>query len=228
MKVSVIIPVLNEAANIARLIERLQENSNTSPEEILVVDGGSTDATLQKAQAAGAVVLLSPERGRAQQMNYGARIATGDLFYFVHADTLPPVSYLDDIAQAVQEGFSIGCFRTHFESHDLRLKINSYMTRFRFLWCRGGDQTLFVTRPLFEELGGYCPEHLIMEEFYFIRTAQKRYPFKIIPKEVLVSARKYAANGYFRVQIANLIVFNMFRFGFPPRQLVAAYRRLLS
>jgi hypothetical protein len=96
------------------------------------------------------------------------------------------------------------------------------------MWCRGGDQTLFVTRRLFDELGGYREEDVIMEEYYFIKRARERYPFKIIPKEVLVSARKYHMNGYFRVQIANLIAFNMFRFGFPQMRIAQTYRKLLQ
>ena len=228
MKVSIIIPVLNEAENIARLVTQLRAHCNGSLAELLIVDGGSTDDTVQKAQQAGATVLQSPQRGRATQMNFATQFATGDLLYFVHGDTLPPASYMEDVLQAVKEGFPIGCFRFRFESHHPLLRINSYMTRFDFTWCRGGDQTLFVTREIFDELGGYCEADVIMEEFYFINRAKASYPFKIIPKDVLVSARKYVINGYFRVQIANLIAFNMFRFGFPQQRIADTYRKLLE
>lgn len=228
MTVSIIIPALNEAENIGQLVRHLCKNRTDKVVELFVVDGGSKDQTVSIAKAAGAEVLISPQKGRAQQMNYGAAKARGELLYFVHADTLPPETYLSDILQAVDEGHPIGCFRFRFNSNKLLLKINSYFTRFDRLWCRGGDQTLFVTKTLFEELNGYRNDYCIMEEYDFIIRARKKYPFKIIPKDVLVSARKYEKNGYLRVQVANLIAFNMFRFGAPQERIRQTYHRLLD
>lgn len=228
MKVSIIVPVLNEAKNIQRLINRLFEDKNDSIAELLVVDGGSTDDTVQRARNAGATVLISPTCGRAIQMNYAVQFATGDLLYFVHGDTLPPKDYINDLLQATQAGFPVGCFRFRFESKNPLLRINGFMTRFRYLWCRGGDQTLYVTNEVFKKLGGYRNDYLIMEEYEFILRAQAYYPFKIIPKEVLVSSRKYDINGYARVQFANFIAFNMFRFKFPQQQIASTYQRLLK
>jgi rSAM/selenodomain-associated transferase 2 len=227
MKISIIIPVLNEAANIERLVNRLWQGGKDDIAELLVIDGCSNDDTVQRAEAAGATVLVAPCRGRALQMNYGAQFATGDVLYFVHGDTLPPESYMEDVQNVLKEGFPIGCFRFRFESSNPLLRINAYMTRFNYLWCRGGDQTLFVTRTLFDKLNGYCEDYVIMEEYDFIVRARAQHPFKIIQKDVLVSARKYEANGYFRVQFANFIAFNMFRFGFPQQRILDTYRRLL-
>jgi len=228
MKVSIIIPTLNEAENIQRLVERLIEGGNGHIEDLIVVDAGSEDSTRHLAQQAGARVLNAPERGRSRQMNYGVEHSSGELLYFVHGDTLPPLSYMDDIQQAVKEGYPIGGFRFRFESDRFILKINSFFTRFDLLWCRGGDQSLYVTRALFEELDGYRDDWIIMEEYDFMIRARKEHPFKIIPKDVLVSARKYENNGYMRVQVANLIVFNMFRFGYSPQKICDTYRRLLK
>ncbi len=227
MQTSIIIVTLNEADNIAHLVRHLLQYGGPHLKELFVVDGGSSDATCQLAKEAGATILHAP-KGRAVQMNYGAEHATGELLYFVHADTLPPVSYMDDIQAAVQEDFPIGCFRFQFDSDRWVLKVNSYFTRFEKMWCRGGDQTLFVTRSLFDELNGYDPKFEIMEEYDFIKRARKTHPFKIIAKPVLVSARKYEQNGYFRVQIANLTVFNMYRFGCSQQTMVRAYRRMLK
>lgn len=228
MKVSIIVPVLNEEENIERLIKRLCKGNTDKIAELLVVDGGSTDRTLDLAAYAGAQILRSPKKGRAQQMNFGAQHATGDLLYFVHGDTLPPERYLDDLYQAVNEGFVIGSFRLLLDSKNPFLKINSFMTRFPFLWCRGGDQTLFVTRNFFWELGGYREEYCIMEEYDLIVRAKEKHPFKIIPRNVLASARKYAVNGYFRVQFANFLVFNMFRFGASQQLMLKTYQKLLN
>lgn len=227
MKVSIIVPVLNEATNIKRLVKRLKEGCRENLVDLLIVDGGSTDNTAALAREAGATVLQSPVCGRAAQMNYAAKFAQGELLYFVHGDTLPPLTYMTDVLHAVQEGYPIGCFRFRFESDHPLLKVNSYMTRFDRLWCRGGDQTLFVKREIFDELQGYRNEFVIMEEYDFIIRARKKYPFKIIPQEVLVSARKYDQNGYFRVQFANLVVFNMFLLGFSQEKIAGMYKKML-
>ncbi len=227
MTVSIIIPVLNEAPLIERLLYRLLEGGAEHITDLIVVDGGSTDGTQQLAQRAGAQLLHAPQRGRAKQMNYGVAHSTGELLYFVHGDTLPPKSYMQDVLQAVQEGFPIGGFRFKLDSPNPLLRINSWMTRFDFLWCRGGDQTLFVTRQLFHELGGYNPDFLIMEEYDLMIRARKNHPFKIIQKDVLVSARKYERNGYLRVQMANLVAFSMFRWGWPQAAIFQTYRKML-
>ncbi len=198
MNVSVIIPTLNEAGNIGRLVLHLLNNGNHFLKEVIVVDGGSKDATIEKALKAGAKVINCAQCGRAPQMNIGAKNSSGDLLYFVHSDTLPPKSYLIDIQKAVKEGFSIGCFRSIFDSKNPLLKFNGYFSRFDLLWCRGGDQTLFVTRSLFEELGGYKDHFLIMEEYDFIIRARQKQAFKIVPNEVLVSARKYEKRSFFK------------------------------
>ncbi len=226
-KISIIIPVYNEEKNIQKLLPRLLAATKSISHEIIVVDGGSTDRTADRATALGATVLRSPKKGRAHQMNHGYENSTGDILYFVHADTLPPLSFVEDIRAALAEGYPLGCYRFEFDSPRKILKINAYFTRFDKMWCRGGDQTLYVTRTLFKELKGYCSKHYIMEEYDFIARARKQHPFKIMAKAVLVSARKYEDNGYLKVQFANLIVFNMYRLGFSQEQMVNFYRSML-
>jgi rSAM/selenodomain-associated transferase 2 len=179
LKISIIIITLNEAEHIGRLLDRLQNFRNDNVVDILLVDGGSTDDTCQIAKDKKVVVLQSPTCGRAKQMNYGAQQARGEILYFVHGDSLPPETYSNDVVAAVAEGFPIGCFRFLFDSERILLRINSYFTRFDKMWCRGGDQTLFVTRQLFEELKGFDETHLIMEEYDFIARARQKYPFQI-------------------------------------------------
>ncbi|KAA5547863.1 TIGR04283 family arsenosugar biosynthesis glycosyltransferase [Adhaeribacter rhizoryzae] len=227
MQISIIIPTYNEAEHISCLVTHLWANARQSVADIIVVDGGSTDNTLAYAQAAGAQAILAPTKGRAVQMNLGATLAQGEILYFVHADAFPPATYVQDIAEALQEGFPIGCYRFRFKSDKLLLKINSYCTRFDRIMCRGGDQTLFVTRRVYDEFNGYKPDFVIMEEYDFIIRVRKKYPFKIIPKDVLVSARKYDYNGYFRVNLANLTVFLMFFAGFSQAQLLNTYKRMI-
>lgn len=229
MQVSAILPTLNEAENIGQMVRHLRKCGGESLIEVIVVDGGSTDDTVNIAKTAGATVLKSPRPGRAAQMNYGAEQSKGELLYFVHADNLPPQCYMEEVQKAVQEGYPMGCFRFKFNSPSFFLKINTYFNRFNKLWCRGGDQTLFITRQLFNDLGRYPDDFIIMEEYKLLERARKRkIPFKIIPKFVLGSVRKYENNSYLRVQIANFIVFNMYRRGASQERLARTYKKLLN
>ena len=228
MKVSVIIPTLNEESNIARLVKRMFEGGGNELLEVIVVDSGSTDKTVALAKSEGAKILLSKKRRRASQMNMGAAAAKGDVFYFVHGDTLPPINYMENIQEALSCKYPVGCFWFKFDSPKKIFIFHNYMTHLDKIWCRGGDQSLFVTRAVFEELGGYRDDFMIMEEYDFIAKAQQKYKFKIIPNEVLVSPRKYEANGYLRVQLANTTVFTMYRLGFSQEKLAKTYRKLLN
>ncbi len=227
MKVSIIIPTLNEAENIGRVIERLTTRNNGLLSDLIVVDGGSEDQTVAIATKAGARVIQTPP-GRALQMNRGVEQTSGELLYFVHGDTLPPEDCLDKILLAVAEGYPVGCFRFRFDSDSWMLKMNAYFTRFNQIWCRGGDQSLFITREAFNALGGYRDDYRIMEDYDLIIRARKQYPFKVIADDVIVSARKYETNSYLRVQTANFIVFNMFRLGYSQETMARTYKRLLN
>ncbi len=101
MKVSVIIPTLNEAANIKKLITHLRKHGGNGLKEIIVSDGGSSDNTLEVASNAGAMVVRSETPGRAIQMNLGANHSAGDILYFIHADALPPIEFITEIQQAL-------------------------------------------------------------------------------------------------------------------------------
>ena len=210
------------------LLGELNQNKPEEISEIIVSDGGSIDKTVSEAQAHGAKVYLSPKRGRASQMNFGALHATGDILYFVHADSRPPLEFGSDVLDSVKSGFPIGCYRFRFDSPQLLLSINSYFTRFDKLMFRGGDQTLFVTREVFEEVGGYDQDYKIMEEYDFIKRVRKKYRFRIIPRDVIVSARKYTDNSYLRVNFANFVVFSMFRLGYSQDRMLKTYYEMLK
>lgn len=228
MPLSVIIPTYNEAANIGRLVAELRRYGAAAAVEILVVDAHSPDGTAAAARAAGATVLLAPRPGRAAQMNHGARHATGDVLYFVHADVGIHPDYAATIAAAVAQGHAAGCYRFRFDSPHPLLRLNSYGTRFRGLMSRGGDQTLFVTRALFERLGGFHERFVIMEDFDIIVRIRRLTSFYIVPQDVLVSARKYEANGWLRVQLANLTAFSLFFLKVSPVRIARTYKALLK
>ena len=226
--VSIIIPTYNEAANIARLVADLRRHDPTGAVEVLVVDAGSPDGTADVAQQAGATVLRSPRPGRAAQMNHGARQARGEVLYFVHADVGIHPDYVATLRAAVAQGHAAGCYRFRFDSAHPLLRINSYGTRFKGIMSRGGDQTLFITRTLFERLGGFNEQFVIMEDFEIIQRIRKIASFHIVPQNVVVSARKYETNGWLRVQLANLTAFALYFLRVPPPRIARTYKALLN
>lgn len=228
MKISIIIPTLNEAENLPKLLKFLKTNPYKNI-EIIIVDAASTDNTLEIAKKFEYVEIISQnKRNRAVQMNLGAKAATGDLLYFVHADVLPPENFAKDIIKAINAGFELGCYRFMFDKKSIMLRFNAWWTRFNFMFCRGGDQTLFVTPSVFEELNRFNESYVIMEDFEFIKRARKKYRFKILPKSVVVSARKYKNNSYFKVNMVNLYSYWRFQFGVSPEKIKSFYQRNLN
>ena len=228
MTISIIIPTYNEASTIEQVVNDVFTYGQNRVKEVLVVDSCSTDATVERARCAGATVLTSPHCGRAAQMNHGARQATGDIFYFVHADVRIHPDFTNDITQALRDGYEAGRYRFRFDSDNLLLRINSYSTRFGGLTSRGGDQTLFITRSLFEQLGGFDEKYVIMEDFDIIRRIEHQTRFAVIPKDVVVSARKYQTNSWLRVQLANLTAVLLFACNVQPTRIANTYRTLLK
>ena len=164
-KISVVIPILNEAQTIGKLLRHLVENSSNSNHiELIVVDGGSSDGSQDIVSKFKYVTLLISEKGRAKQMNYGAKNATGNILYFLHADSFPPKYFDKLIISEVNKGHLAGCFRMQFDSNHWWLRLASWLTQFSWRVCRGGDQSQFITKKLFEDIGGYNDDYIIYED----------------------------------------------------------------
>ncbi len=228
MLISVIIPTFNEEMHIGKLVRFLNATAAHNEIEIIVTDGGSTDNTVLLAEESGAKVCTSPLKGRAGQMHFATTIAKGDVFYFIHADSLPPTTFVADICSAIGNGYTIGRYKTAFRSHNLLLKINQWFTRFDWLICMGGDQSLFVEKNLYYLAGGFDTSLVIMEEYYFGLKARVLGKYIILNGTVSVSARKYINNSWLSVQYANYKAFSMFKQGKPNAEINALYRRLLK
>jgi rSAM/selenodomain-associated transferase 2 len=228
MQLSIIIPTLNEADHIGTLVYYLQQHTKNSAAEIIVSDGGSTDETVKLARAAGAIIINSPQQGRAAQMNAGAAAASGDVLYFLHADTVPPATFFNDIMNAVASGNTMGRYRTRFNSHKWYLKINAWFTRFDWFVCMGGDNSLFITKDLFDADGGFQQDMQIMEEYEFCERVRKAgCNYKVMRGEILVSARKYDTNSWWNVQMANRRIVRMYRKGCTQQEMKDQYRKML-
>jgi len=206
------------------LLQRLRESK---PFEIIIADGGSSDRTCEVAESFGAKVVQSREKGRAVQMNAGAAKAQGDVFFFVHADTHPPKNFPRDMEQALQDGSLAGCYRSSYRGDQGRLRFNAWCTRFSPLFFRGGDQTLFVTRELFERVGGFDEYYCVMEDYEIIKALRRQTRFRIVPRDASISARKYDHNSFVRVTFANAIVFFLYTVNVEPKKLWKLYTRLI-
>lgn len=172
-----VIPVLNEAENLRRLLPHLLTHCPPHS-EILVVDGGSTDDSKAVVASFPSVTWVqSPLPGRSRQLNLGVSSARHEVLYFIHADTLPPSTFSADIYDGIQAGFPSGSYRSRYPDGPFLMRVNEWLTRFNLLSFRGGDQSIYTTRTLFEQVGGFREDFLIMEDYDFLAKVRKRPPF---------------------------------------------------
>lgn len=230
MKISLIIPVYQEADHILRLLAYLSPLAAADGQtECLVVDAGSPDGTaaLVEQHAAGVSVLQSPGKGRAAQMNYGAARSSGELLYFLHADSFPPKDVFRQIRAAVGAGAESGCFRLAFDEDRRIMRLYAWFTRFDLLPFRYGDQSLFVTRAAFGAVGGFREDLVVMEDNEIVRLLRKRGGFQLLQQDVLTSARKYRENGFVRLQLIFSVIFTLYYAGASQDVLVQFYRDMI-
>lgn len=226
-KISIVIPVLNEGTLVGPLVDHLRQHS--SPKnilEIIFVDGGSTDSTLSRLESKN-VAVVTTKKGRARQLNAGARHASGALLYFLHADTLPPRNFDKLILDAYSQGAETGCFRMSFDTKNPILRFFAWLSRINHTLCRGGDQSLFITKALFNAEGGFNEAYRIYEDSEFITRLYKKTRFTILPQQVVTSARKYRQKGWLRVQYHFGMIHLKNRLGAGPEELYNYYAKKL-
>jgi rSAM/selenodomain-associated transferase 2 len=229
--ISIIIPVLNEATTIETLLVHIAETaSEGNISEILVVDGGSTDNTKDlvihySEKSSLKVQLITSEKGRAKQMNIGARNATGTVLYFLHADSFPPKDFDSFIISEVEKGNNAGCFRMKFNTNHPLLQFSQWFTQFNFKFCRGGDQSLFITKNIFRELDGFNESYIIYEDCDIINRLYDTYHFTIIPKYIITSSRKYSQIGTWKLQYHFAIIHLKYKLKASPDALFQYYKK---
>lgn len=227
MQISVIIPALNEEAVIAKTIGKVRQHSDPSRlKEIIVVDGGSTDATVAQAERAGAIIVKSP-KGRAKQMNVGAKAASGEILYFLHADSIPPAGFGQAILKAIDEGYSAGCFRLKFDKEHMLLNFYAWFTRYDVDAFRFGDQSLYMNRVVFSRIGGFREDHIVMEDNEIVRRVKQAYKFCIRPERVTTSARKYREVGVLKLQLIFCLIYIGYFVGASQATLVSWYNKII-
>ncbi|GAK76840.1 glycosyl transferase [Nonlabens ulvanivorans] len=205
--ISIIIPVLNEEHSIYQLLTHLVEkSSNINTIEIIVIDGHSIDNTdgqvsaFAKAYPSLSLQFHTASKGRGSQMHAGSQIANGEILYFLHADSFPPQDYDKYIIQAVSQGNPAGCFRMRFMSWNWWLIIIGWFTRFSWRASRGGDQSQYITKELYEKIGGYNTEIPIYEDYDLIHRLYDHGAYYVIPKWLKTSARRYEEIGVYKLQ----------------------------
>jgi rSAM/selenodomain-associated transferase 2 len=227
-KISIIIPTYNEAGTIEKLVIYLRNfNADKYIQEIIVTDGGSTDATCMLVRQAGALAAVSPKKGRGAQMNYGASLATASILYFLHADSYPPSGFWQDIIQSVEQGYSSGCYQLAFDDRHPFLRFNAWFTRFNVDAVRFGDQSLYITRDVFLKAGGFREDLIVMEDQEIISRIRKHAKFKLLKGKVTTSARKYRENGVYKLQGIFFLIYFLYQLGVPQEKLLKLYKRLV-
>ena len=223
-QISIIIPVLNEADNIESVINQIQKTENI---EIIIVDGGSQDHTVEIAQSLGVKVIVT-QRGRALQMNAGAKIATGEILLFLHGDTQLPAGFEKDVRKIwINDNIIAGAFQLKIDNSQwsLRLIEKTVFWRSKYLQMPYGDQAIFIKASTFWQVGGF-PEQPIMEDFEFIRRLNRLGKIEILSSSVITSGRRWQKLGVFKTTLINQLVVVGYYLGISPIKLSQWYRKL--
>ena len=221
MKISIVIPTLNEAAALPGTLELLRALAGDF--EIVVVDGGSSDGTLDLARRMGVRAVAGP-RGRGAQMNHGASLATGDVLLFLHADTQLPRNAYALIADAMRDPeLHGGCFRLGFDRPHLLLRFFAWCTRFSFRTIHFGDSAYFMRAEAFRASGGYRA-YPIMEDLDLWLRMSRGGKVAILDAAVVSSARRFSRCGIVRQQLRNMMLVLLFLMGVSPSTLHRFYQ----
>ena len=192
-RLSIIIPALNEEAGIMTFLNHLQ--ALRSQCELILVDGGSDDKTLELAHPY-VDKQITADKGRARQMNAGAKQATAPILLFLHADTFLPEDAVTQIESAITSDCDWGRFDVRLESNDLQLKIVAWLMNKRscFTGIATGDQAIFVKKAVFEQVGGFA-DIALMEDIEFSKRLNKNGRPYCIKSKVTSSARRWLSFG---------------------------------
>ncbi|AFY58001.1 glycosyl transferase [Rivularia sp. PCC 7116] len=221
-KISVIIPTLNESKNLKATLVSTQTSTNV---EVIVVDGGSDDNTVDIAESLG-VKVISGYKNRASQMNAGAKNAKGDILLFLHADTLLPANFDGMIRTAMQQPSTVaGAFALRINAANIGLRLVEWGVKWRSRLFKMpyGDQAIFITKDKFNYIGGF-PELPIMEDFELIRQLQKTGNITLIPVSVITSPRRWLKKGILQTTLINQIVIIAYFLGVSPARIRRWYR----
>ncbi len=222
-RLSIIVPALNEAGVIADLLADL-DPLRQSGHKVIVVDGGSDDPTAAIA-APRAYQVITAERGRAHQMNAGARLSSGDVLWFLHADSRVPPDAAAAVIEACATGCAWGRFDVRLSGHQVLLRIAERLMNLRscLTGIATGDQGIFVTRAVFEAVGGF-PEIPLMEDIALSKALRRlSAPECIRRPRLLASSRRWEEHGILPTMILMWRLRLAFALGAAPADLARRY-----
>ncbi len=222
MRLSIVIPTLNEASGIEHTVLRALE---LRPIEVVVADGQSQDRTGELARLAGAVV-VSSERGRGQQLNAGARGATGDVLLFLHADCWLEPQAVEQLETVFRDDQVIGgAFRQRID-HDrpiFRWLERGNAARVRWRHMAYGDQGIFVRRSAFEAVGGFAEVRLMEDVLLMREFCRRRWRIELLPGPIHVDPRRWLKHGVVRQTLRNWTLLAGLKLGISPDRLAEYY-----
>lgn len=229
--ISVIVPVLNEYRGLHKIVEAV---SSHSFHEVIFVDGGSSDGTvdyLQGLSAQGMIRFLHSEAGRAIQMNAGANVASGEVLLFLHADTELPLNAKSLLEAAYRDGMQWGRFdialRANLPRFQSRLNLVAKMMNWRSRWSKiaTGDQAIFIQRSLFYEVGQY-DQIPLMEDIAICKKLKKKASPTFIAEKVSSDGRRWEQQGWLKTVCLMWCLRLGYFFGVSPQRLSQWYRHV--
>lgn len=221
MLISIIIPSLNEEAFISEVLEHSLKLSGHF--EIIVVDGGSQDLTLEKAKRFKSVSVLKTSKGRANQMNFGARHARGNLLLFLHADTFLPEDAYASIVELCQDPDVIGgSFRLMMKDTHPIFKFYKWCSQFSLEFFTYGDHAIFVKAETFKKINGF-KSITFMEDVEIQKRLRKQGKFKKLKTSVITSNRRFQKNGVLTQLTLDTVLVMLFKLGIAPNHLKRFY-----
>jgi len=221
-QISIVVPVFNEICIIETFVAHLKSQWK-NPQELIIVDGGSKDGTWEWLQK-NVTKAVQTQCGRVNQMNIGVTRATSNNLFFLHADSRVPIHFDSLLIEAQKKGIESACFHLQFDSENWFLKTAASGSKWNHLLCRGGDQSLFVNRTLFQALGGFDPRFVVCEDINFIKKLYSTCNFKVLDQKITTSSRRFLEKGTLRLFFHFGVLHAMHWFGFGPGILLKYYR----
>jgi rSAM/selenodomain-associated transferase 2 len=223
--VSIVVPVLDEAAALPALLDDLAELHGRF--EVIVADGGSSDGSADLARAHSSAPRVVSARGRGRQLNAGAEAAAGEAFVFLHADTRLPYDAYTSLCAALRE-FDVvgGNFALRFGGRDRFSRVlGAWYAGQRRLGIYYGDSAIWARRGAFEALGGYR-ELAIMDDYDFVRRLERRGVTTCLPGPAVTSARRWQRKGLWRTIVSWVVIRWLYLGGVPAPRLAGLYRQV--
>ncbi|HLC20747.1 MAG TPA: TIGR04283 family arsenosugar biosynthesis glycosyltransferase [Candidatus Methylomirabilis sp.] len=224
--ISIIIPARNEEAHLGATLTYLRQHAPHPFAEIIVAEGGSADATAGVARH-WATVVHGHDSTRAALMNAGARVARGDVFFFLHADSVPPPDFLTLIRTALADPrVGGGAFDHQFSEPVFGLWLVSTIDRIRFRLTKNyyGDQGIFVRRAVFDQIGGF-PDRAILEDLEFSSRMKRLGRTVLIPRPVRTSGRRFLNGGITRTFLRIVWLLALYTLRIDTERYAASYRK---